>query len=127
MRPIVATGDWRRVPNEFARGHVHFFGPYLYRREFWAQTPEQESERALHPPAAGDRGEGPARSPRSCSRRIPGTAGMLVPPPGYFAGVRALADKHGILLILDEVMAGFGRTGDWFAWRTTGTRRRSRT
>ena len=44
---IVATGDWRRVPNEFARGHVHFFGPYLYRSEFWAQTPEQESERAL--------------------------------------------------------------------------------
>ena len=45
---IVATGDWRRMPNEFARGHVHFFGPYLYRSEFWATTPEQESERALH-------------------------------------------------------------------------------
>ncbi|MEO5743927.1 MAG: aminotransferase class III-fold pyridoxal phosphate-dependent enzyme, partial [Terracoccus sp.] len=44
---VVATGDWRRVPNEFARGHVHFFGPYLYRSEFWATTPEQETERAL--------------------------------------------------------------------------------
>ena len=44
---IAATGDWRRVPNEFARGHVHVFGPYLYRSEFWATTPEQESERAL--------------------------------------------------------------------------------
>ncbi len=47
---------------------------------------------------------------------IPGTAGILIPPPGYLAGVRALADKHGILLILDEVMAGFGRTGRWFAF-----------
>ena len=39
-----------------------------------------------------------------------------MPPPGYLAGVRALADQHGIMLILDEVMAGFGRTGDWFAF-----------
>ena len=41
---------------------------------------------------------------------------MLVPPPGYLAGVRAIADRYGILLILDEVMAGFGRTGQWFAF-----------
>ena len=45
---IVATGDWRRMPNQYARGHVHFFGPYLYRSEFWATTPEEECERALH-------------------------------------------------------------------------------
>ena len=44
---ITATGDWRRIPNEFARGHVHVFGPYLYRSEFWAATPEEECERAL--------------------------------------------------------------------------------
>src|SRR5690349_21411928 len=44
---IVATGDWRRIPNEYSRGHVHAFGPYLYRSEFWAETPEQEAERAL--------------------------------------------------------------------------------
>ena len=45
---IVATGDWRRMPNEFAPAHVHVFGPYLYRAEFWATSPEQECERALH-------------------------------------------------------------------------------
>src|SRR5438270_3787081 len=45
---IVATGDWRRMPNEYARGHVHFFGPYPYRSEFWSTSPEQEAERALH-------------------------------------------------------------------------------
>ncbi|MFE6965193.1 aspartate aminotransferase family protein [Agromyces sp. NPDC057679] len=113
---IVATGDWRRVPNEFARGHVHFFGPYLYRSEFWAATPEEESERALRHLARVIESEGPASIAAVLLETIPGTAGILVPPPGYLAGVRALCDKHGILLILDEVMAGFGRTGRWFAF-----------
>ena len=51
---------------------------------------------------------------------IPGTAGILVPPDGYMQGVRALADEFGIVLILDEVMAGFGRTGSWFAFEQDG-------
>lgn len=113
---IVATGDWRRVPNEFARGHVHFFGPYLYRSEFWATNPEEESARALHHLERVIQSEGAASIAAILLESIPGTAGILIPPPGYLAGVRALADKHGILLILDEVMAGFGRTGRWFAF-----------
>jgi taurine--2-oxoglutarate transaminase len=113
---IVATGDWRRIPNEFARGHVHFFGPYLYRSEFWATTPEQESERALRHLERMIQSEGPTSIAAVLIESIPGTAGVLVPPPGYLAGVRALCDRYGILLILDEVMAGFGRTGRWFAF-----------
>lgn len=113
---IVATGDWRRMPNEFARGHVHFFGPYLYRSEFWATTPEEESARALHHLRRVIQSEGPATIAAILLESIPGTAGILIPPPGYLAGVRALADEFGILLILDEVMAGFGRTGRWFAF-----------
>jgi taurine--2-oxoglutarate transaminase len=113
---IVATGDWRRIPNEFATGHAHFFGPYLYRSEFWATTPEQESERALRHLRRVIESEGPSTIAAILLETIPGTAGILIPPPGYLAGVRALADKHGILLILDEVMAGFGRTGRWFAF-----------
>ncbi len=113
---IVSTGDWRRVPNEFARGHVHFFGPYLYRTEFWATTPEQESERALQHLRRVIEAEGPASIAAILLETIPGTAGILTPPPGYLAGVRELASKHGIVLILDEVMAGFGRTGEWFAF-----------
>lgn len=113
---IVATGDWRRIPNEYARAHVHFFGPYLYRSEFWATTPEQESERALHHLRRVIQAEGPDSIAALLLETIPGTAGVLVPPPGYLAGVRALADEYGILLILDEVMAGFGRTGRWFAF-----------
>jgi taurine--2-oxoglutarate transaminase len=46
---------------------------------------------------------------------VPGSVGILVPPPGYLQGVRALADEFGLLLILDEVMAGFGRCGSWLA------------
>ncbi|MBP2265975.1 taurine--2-oxoglutarate transaminase [Pseudarthrobacter sp. PvP004] len=112
---IVATGDWRRIPNEYSRGHVHVFGPYLYRSEFWAETPEQEAERALQHLRRTVELEGPQSIAAMLLETVPGTAGILLPPPGYLEGVRALCDQHGIVLILDEVMAGFGRTGDWFA------------
>lgn len=112
---VVATGDWRRVPNEYSRGHVHFFGPFAYRSEFWSDSPEQESERALHHLERIIQVEGPASIAAILVEGIPGTAGVLVPPPGYLSGLRSIADKYGILLITDEVMSGFGRTGDWFA------------
>lgn len=113
---IVATGDWRRMPNQYARGHVHFFGPYLYRSEFWASTPEEESARALHHLERVIQSEGPGTIAAILLETVPGTAGIMIPPPGYLAGVRALADTYGIVLILDEVMCGFGRTGRWFAF-----------
>ena len=114
---VVATGDWRRVPNEFARGHVHFFGPFAYRSEFWSASPEQESERALHHLERMIVSEGASSIAAILLETVPGTAGVLVPPPGYLEGVRALCDKYGIILIFDEVMCGFGRTGEWFAWQ----------
>ncbi|MEL4319157.1 aspartate aminotransferase family protein [Leifsonia sp. YIM 134122] len=113
---VVATGDWRRIPNEYARGHVHFFGPWLYRSEFWATTPEQESERALRHLERVIQSEGPSSIAAILLETIPGTAGVLIPPPGYLAGVREIADRHGILIITDEVMCGFGRAGRWFAF-----------
>ncbi|MBF4632872.1 aspartate aminotransferase family protein [Agreia pratensis] len=113
---IVATGDWRWMPNEYARGHVHVFGPYLYRSEFWASTPEEESARALRHLERVIQSEGPDTVAAILIETIPGTAGILVPPPGYLKGVRELADRYGIVLILDEVMAGFARTGQWFAF-----------
>ncbi len=113
---VVATGDWRRVPNEYARGHVHVFGPYLYRSDFWATTPEQECERALAHLSRVIDCEGPGSIAAILLETVVGTGGVLVPPPGYLAGVRRLCDQHGIMLILDEVMAGFGRTGSWFAF-----------
>ena len=113
---ITATGDWRRIPNEYARGHVHVFTPYLYRSEFWATTPEQECERALQHLERVVQCEGPESVAAILLETVPGTAGVLVPPPGYLAGVREIATRYGIVLILDEVMAGFGRTGSWFAF-----------
>jgi taurine--2-oxoglutarate transaminase len=113
---IVSTGDWRRIPNEYSRGHKHVFGPYLYRTEYWSTTPEQETERALHFLERTIQAEGSASIAAFLIESVPGTAGILTPPPGYLKGVRALADKYGIVLILDEVMAGFGRTGEWFAF-----------
>nr|WP_246142746.1 aspartate aminotransferase family protein [Nocardioides rubriscoriae] len=119
---VVATGDWRRVPNEYARSHVHVFGPFLYRSEFWATTPEEECERALTHLRRVIECEGPASVAAVLLETIPGTAGVLVPPPGYLAGVRELCDAHGIVMILDEVMAGFGRTGEWLALDTFDVR-----
>ncbi|WP_345751628.1 aspartate aminotransferase family protein [Microbacterium rhizophilus] len=118
---IASTGDWRRVPNEYARGHVHFFGPFLYRTEFWAETEEQECERALRHLHRTIQAEGPESIAAVLLEGIPGTAGVLVPPAGYLAGVRELCDRYGILLILDEVMSGFGRTGTWFSWQSERT------
>ncbi|MDH6181457.1 taurine--2-oxoglutarate transaminase [Microbacteriaceae bacterium SG_E_30_P1] len=117
---IVATGDWRRVPNEYSRGHAHFFGPFAYRSDFWSETPEQETERALHHLERVVVSEGAASIAAILLETVPGTAGVLVPPPGYLQGVRELCDKYGIVLIFDEVMCGFGRTGEWFAWQGFG-------
>jgi len=119
---IVATGDPRRWPNENAEGHVHFFGPYLYRSAFWATSEAEECERALQHLENVITFEGPNTIATILIETIVGTAGVLVPPPGYLEGVRALCDKHGIILILDEVMAGFGRTGEWFAFDNFGAK-----
>jgi len=119
---IVATGDPRRWPNENADGHVHFFGPYLYRSAFWATSEAEECERALQHLENVITFEGPNTIASILIETVVGTAGVLVPPPGYLEGVRALCDKHGIILILDEVMAGFGRTGEWFAFDNFGVK-----
>jgi taurine---2-oxoglutarate transaminase len=117
---ITSTGDPRRWPNEYATGHVHFFGPYLYRSSFWASTEAEESQRALEHLEQVIQFEGPDTIAAILIETIVGTAGVLVPPPGYIAGLRALADKYGIVWIADEVMCGFGRAGTWFAFEQFG-------
>ena len=116
---INATGDPRRFPNEYAIGHVHFWGPYLYRSAFWATTEAEECTRALEHLEQTIIFEGPGTIAAIMLESIPGTAGVLVPPAGYLEGVRALCDKYGILWIADEVMSGFGRTGTWFGFQHT--------
>jgi taurine---2-oxoglutarate transaminase len=110
------TGDPRRWPNDYgAEGVVHVHGPFLYRSAFHARTEEEETARALDHLERTIQLEGPGTIAAIVLESIPGTAGIMVPPPGYLRGVRELCDRYGILWIADEVMSGFGRAGRWFA------------
>ena len=113
---ITLTGEPRRWPSEpGAPGVIHFFGPYPYRSAFHATTDEEECERALEHLGQVVMMEGPGTVAAIVLESVVGTNGVLVPPEGYLAGVRDLCDRHGIMLIADEVMVGFGRVGEWFA------------
>lgn len=113
---LTLTGENRRWGAEPGiPGVVRFWGPYLYRSAFHATTPEQESARALQHLRDTVTMEGPHTVAAIVLEPVVGSAGILVPPPGYLAGVREICDEFGILLVADEVMAGFGRCGEWFA------------
>jgi taurine--2-oxoglutarate transaminase len=113
---ITLTGDPRRWPSEpGVPGVVHYWGPYPYRSPFFSRDAAEESERALAHLADVLMVEGADTVAAIILEPVVGTNGILVPPPGYLAGVRDLCDQHGILLIADEVMSGFGRCGEWFA------------
>ncbi|HJR37811.1 MAG TPA: aspartate aminotransferase family protein [Nocardioidaceae bacterium] len=113
---IALTGDPRRWASEPGMpGVVRYWGPYLYRSAFHATTEAEETERALEHLRQTIAVEGPQTIAAIVLETVVGTNGILVPPPGYLAGVRALCDEFGIMMIADEVMAGFGRCGEWFA------------
>jgi len=113
---ITMTGDPRRWASEPGLpGIVKFWGPYTYRSAFHSADDAEESERALAHLADVLMVEGPGTVAAIVLETVVGTNGILVPPPGYLEGVRALCDEHGIVMIADEVMAGFGRCGEWFA------------
>jgi taurine--2-oxoglutarate transaminase len=113
---IALTGDPRRWGSEPGlTGVVHYWGPYPYRSAFHSATPEQESERALQHLRDMIMVEGAQTIAAIILETVVGTNGVLVPPEGYLAGVRAICDEFGIVMIADEVMAGFGRCGEWFA------------
>ncbi|QYX78454.1 aspartate aminotransferase family protein [Streptomyces akebiae] len=116
QQAVNLTGDPRRWASDTGTaGVVHFWAPFLYRTRFHAETQEQECARALEHLETTITFEGPSTIAAIILETVPGTAGIMVPPPGYLAGVRELCDKYGIVFVLDEVMAGFGRTGTWFA------------
>lgn len=115
---ITLTGDPRRWANEPADGSVaHFFGPYAYRSAFHSSSPEEETRRALEHLEQTIILEGASTIGAIIIETVVGTNGVLIPPPGYLPGVRALCDTYGIVYIADEVMVGFGRIGEWFAYQ----------
>jgi taurine--2-oxoglutarate transaminase len=115
---INLTGDPRRWPSDNGSdGIVHFFGPFFYRTAFHAASEQEECERTLENLESTILFEGPSLIAAIILETIPGTAGIMVPPPGFLRGVREICDRYGIVLIADEVMSGFGRTGSWFAYQ----------
>src|SRR5687767_10232517 len=107
---IAATGDPRRWSQPPMPGIIHVLDPYHGIERGWDDAADAlaylEEVIVL---------EGPQSIAGFVLETITGTNGVLVPPDGYLQGVRALCDKYGIVMIADEVMAGFGRTGAWFA------------
>ncbi len=118
---IALTGDPRRQAWEpsVMPGVVHFLDPYSYRSTFHRNQPEVDEatfcqdylnhleEIILY--------EGPNTIAAILIETVTGTNGVIIPPKGYIRGVREICDKYQILMITDEVMSGFGRTGKWFA------------
>ena len=113
---INVTGDPRRFDaDRSAAGTVHFLPSYPYRSYFHAENEQQEAERALEHLEQMIVLEGAKNVAAVILETVPGTSGIYVPPPGYLAGVREITRKHGVMMIADEVMVGFGRTGEWLA------------
>jgi len=118
---MAATGDPRRVAWEpmLMPGVVHFLDPYRYRSTFHRSNPnisdEDFTRDYLNHLEEIIQYEGPETIAAILIESVTGTNGIIVPPEGYMQGVRAICDKYGIVMIADEVMSGFGRTGKWFA------------
>ena len=118
------TGEPRRYPLEPGiPGFVHFFDPYVYREPIIKFASEKEAaeyyvaklrEQVLY--------EGPDSVAAIVMETITGSNGVIIPPEGYLQGVRKICDEFGIMMICDEVMAGWGRTGKMFAFENFGVK-----
>jgi taurine--2-oxoglutarate transaminase len=106
------TGDPRRWPNELPPfpGIVHVLDPY-----HGTARGTEDAGPALERLEETIQLEGPETIACFLLETVTGTNGILIPPDGYLEGVRAICDRYGILMIADEIMCGFGRTGEWFA------------
>ncbi|MGC8855512.1 MAG: aminotransferase class III-fold pyridoxal phosphate-dependent enzyme [Anaerolineae bacterium] len=112
---IALTGDYRRWAAEPAMpGVVHFLDPYCYRCPFgW--TPQTCHRECIRHVEEVIQHEGPEEIAAIILEGVTGTNGLIIPPDDYWPRIREICDKYGILLISDEVMSGWGRTGEWFA------------
>jgi len=119
---IALTGDYRRLPAEPAiSGVVHFLDPYCYRCPFGWTKDKCHRECISHVEEVIQH-EGPDQIAAIILEGVTGTNGLIIPPDEYWPHMREICDKYGILLISDEVMSGWGRTGEWFAvdnWKVT--------
>lgn len=96
-------------------GFVKFFDPYIYREDIDFKSEEEASKFYVNKLNEQILYEGPESIAAIFMETITGSNGIIIPPKGYLQGVRTLCDKYGIVMVCDEVMAGWGRTGEWFA------------
>ncbi|GMV39406.1 MAG: aspartate aminotransferase family protein [Myxococcales bacterium] len=110
-----ASGDPRRLPHEPGiTGIVRVHDPYAYRCPF-GYAPEGNLQVYIDHVIQTIEFEGPENVAAILMESVTGSSGLIIPPQGYWQALRKYADKHGILIIADEVMSGFGRTGKMFA------------
>lgn len=111
------TGEPRRYPLEpGAPGFVKFFDPYVYREKIKFDSEEDAADYYVAKLREQVIYEGPDSVAAIVMETITGSNGVIIPPKGYLKGVRAICDEFGIMMICDEVMAGWGRTGKMFAF-----------
>ena len=112
---IALTGDYRRLAVEpVMPGGVHFLDPFCYRCPFGQKIESCKRECISHLEEV-IRYEGPDKIAAVIMEGVVGSNGLIIPPDDYWPRVREICNKYGILLISDEVMSGWGRTGKWFA------------
>ncbi|MDK2857252.1 MAG: beta-alanine---2-oxoglutarate transaminase [Verrucomicrobiota bacterium] len=112
---ITLSGDPRRWAAEPGiPGVVHYFGPYPYHCPFGSKTEEESGERALEVLNTQIMLDGPETIAAIFLEPITGTNGIIIPSKSFVQGVRRLCDDYGILMIADETMSGWGRSGKWF-------------
>ncbi len=117
------TGEPRRYPLEPGiPGFVKFFDPYIYREAIRFESEEAATQYYLAKLDEQLQYENPASVAAIVMETITGSNGVIIPPAGYLPGVRALCDKYGILMICDEVMTGWCRTGTMFAFEHFGVK-----
>lgn len=117
------TGEPRRYPLEpGAPGFVKFFDPYVYHEPISFASEKEAADYYVAKLREQVIYEGPDSVAAIVMETITGSNGVIIPPEGYLKGVRAICDEFGIMMICDEVMAGFGRTGKMFAFENFGVK-----
>lgn len=117
------TGEPRRYPLEPGiPGFVHFFDPYIYREPIRFESEKAASDYYVAKLREQVIYEGPDSVAAIVMETITGSNGVIIPPEGYLQGVRKICDEFGIMMICDEVMAGWGRTGKMFAFEHFGVK-----
>ncbi|MBC8534859.1 aminotransferase class III-fold pyridoxal phosphate-dependent enzyme [Yeguia hominis] len=117
------TGEPRRYPLEpGAPGFVKFFAPYVYREKIKFDSEKATADYYVAKLREQVIYEGPDSAAAIVVETITGSNGVIIPPEGYLKGVRSICDEFGIMMICDEVMAGWGRTGKMFAFENFGVK-----